>query len=172
MCNFFTISKSPAFAYFVVTLAVVVLLTSSGLTTALPVTNIAKMKSKTPRRIFTYLKAQSENDEQPVILEQISEVERGKLFKADASNYGIYAILAQQHLALGNLEDAQRMAIEAIETARKTKQCNNIYEAYAEGILGEILYRENRFNESALHSSRALKVYEHHYRTSTVHSMI
>ena len=40
----------------------------------------------------------------------------------DASKYGVCAILAQEHLWLGNLKDAEVRAREAIEAASHTPQ--------------------------------------------------
>lgn len=113
------------------------------------------------------LQSVESRDDRSIITEHIEEIERAKLFKADASTYGICAVLATEHLHIGNLKEAEAMALNAIETAGHTKQYDNIYEAYAEGILGEVMYAQGNFKESADHLRKGLKKYEHHTRTST-----
>jgi tetratricopeptide (TPR) repeat protein len=49
-----------------------------------------------------------------------------------------------------------------MKTAEHTKQPDNIYEAYAEGILGDVLFAEHHYKEAAQHYEKALKTYERH----------
>lgn len=50
--------------------------------------------------------------------------------------------------------------------ANHTHEKNNIYFAYAEGILGESLYHMGAYQEAADHFRSALKAYEHHKESS------
>ena len=78
------------------------------------------------------------------------------------------ALLAQEHLWLNNLEEAGEKAKEAMEAATAhTKGQDNVYQAYAEGILGEVQFAEGNYKEAALHFHNALGNYERHERTST-----
>ena len=52
---------------------------------------------------------------------------------------------------------------QAIEIALQSKEPNNIYVAYAEGLLGEIFFSKGKFQEAALTFKRALQAYEKHY---------
>lgn len=52
-------------------------------------------------------------------------------------------------------------------TAAHTKQQDNIYQAYAEGILGDILYAEEHYKDAADHYGKALKTYESHVKSAT-----
>ena len=52
-------------------------------------------------------------------------------------------------------------------TAGHTKQQDNIYQAYAEGILGDILYAEEQYKDAADHYGKALKTYENHLKSAT-----
>ena len=102
------------------------------------------------------------------ITEKTSEIDSGKLSTQDASNYGICALLAQEHLWLNNLKEAEEKAKEAMEAATAhTKGQDNVYQAYAEGILGEVQFAEGNYKEAALHFHNALGIYERHERTST-----
>ncbi len=102
------------------------------------------------------------------ITEKTEEMDGGKLSTLDASNYGICALLAQEHLWLNNLEEACEKAKEAMEAATAhTKGQDNVYQAYAEGILGEVQFAEGNYREAALHFHNALGNYERHERTST-----
>ena len=107
------------------------------------------------------------SDDTKIIKERTEEFDRSKLFKSDVSTYGVCSVLAGEHLQLGNMKEAEKMAQNAIEAAAHTKQQDNIYEAYAEGILGEVLYAQSNYKESAEHFHKALKAYEHHTRSST-----
>ena len=48
------------------------------------------------------------------IQERIEQIDRSKLSKADATNYGICSLLAQENLYLGNLAEAEIKAKEAM----------------------------------------------------------
>jgi len=87
-------------------------------------------------------------------------------------SFGICAVLASEHLQLGNIKEAEELAHNAMEAAGHTNQSTNIYEAYAEGILGEVLFAVGNFKESAEHFHRALKVYEHHTRSRYIKNLL
>ena len=83
------------------------------------------------------------------------------------SNFGISTALAEEHIMLGNYEDAKKLANEAIAIGSHTHQINNVYAAYAEGILADALFKEGNFEEAALKYRDALKAYEHHFQSTT-----
>lgn len=56
--------------------------------------------------------------------------------------------------------------LQAIEIALESKEPNNIYVAYAEGLLGEIFFAKGKYKEAALTFKSALRAYESHYRGS------
>lgn len=64
-------------------------------------------------------------------------------------------------------QEAEQKAVEAMEAASHTLQPNNIYAAYAEGILGEVLFSKGNYKEAAEHFHHALNTYERHMRSST-----
>lgn len=66
-----------------------------------------------------------------------------------------------------NLEDSERMARNAIASAEKSREANNIYTAYAQGLLADALLDEGRHAEAAVTYSEALRAYERHYRSTT-----
>jgi tetratricopeptide (TPR) repeat protein len=82
----------------------------------------------------------------------------------EVSQFGFICLqaLAEEHIALGNLEDAEKLATKAMEIARHTGEENSIYAAYAEGILADALYHMGSFKEAADHYHSALKSYERH----------
>jgi tetratricopeptide (TPR) repeat protein len=51
--------------------------------------------------------------------------------------------------------------------ADHTREPDNIYSAYAEGILADALYGQGKFKEAAEHFKAALKTYERHYRSNS-----
>jgi TolA-binding protein len=67
---------------------------------------------------------------------------------------------------MGNFERAQQLAREAITAANRRVEPNNVYSAYAEGILADALLEMGDFKKAAYHYRSALKTYEHH-STST-----
>lgn len=59
------------------------------------------------------------------------------------------------------------MAKRAIETAERTKEPDNVYAAYAKGLLADALLAEQRFKEAAELYGQGLRTYERHYRGDT-----
>ena len=53
-----------------------------------------------------------------------------------------------------------------MEAARHRNEANNIYGAYAEGILGDALFKMGMYEEAAMRYKSALKAYERHSRSS------
>ena len=51
----------------------------------------------------------------------------------------------------------------AIDSAEKTHERDNIYAAYAKGILADALYAEGKYEEAAGVYAEGLKAYERHY---------
>lgn len=88
------------------------------------------------------------------------------MFASEVSTFGISTALAEQHTQLGNFEDAKKLATEAKLIGEHTGQIDNIYAAYAEGILAEALYREGNYRESADKYRDALRIYERHYQVA------
>lgn len=129
------------------------------------------------------------NDSQ-LIHERLDHVARSSLISFNASKFGIKLALAEELRDLGDYPEAEKKAKEvddytnsnfmtmvlynqtlnnakkAIEIASQAKEPNNIYAAYAEGILGEIFFSEGHYKEAALKFKSALKSYESHYKSS------
>ena len=101
------------------------------------------------------------------IFEKNNDLEGSTLLKDDISTYGVCTALATEHLALGNLKEAELLAEVAIETIKAEGVTDNIYQAYAEGILGDVLFAEGDFEDAAEHYHMALKTYEHHMQSKT-----
>ena len=101
------------------------------------------------------------------IFEKTDDLEGSTILKDDISTYGVCTALATEHLALGNLKEAELLAEMAIETIKAEGVTDNIYQAYAEGILGEVLFAEGDFQDAAEHYHMALKTYEHHMQSET-----
>lgn len=74
--------------------------------------------------------------------------------------------MAEEHIELGNHADAERLSKEAMEISKHTGEDNNIYAAYAEGILADSLYHMGSYKEAAEHYHSALKTYERHSKSS------
>ncbi len=74
--------------------------------------------------------------------------------------------MAEQHILLGNYEEAKKRAKEAIEIGDHTGKANNIYAAYAQGILADALYAEGDYPGAAYQYRGALRAYEHHFVAS------
>ena len=55
----------------------------------------------------------------------------------------------------------------AIASAEKTHERDNIYAAYAKGILADALFAEGKFEEAAAAYAEGLKAYERHYHGKT-----
>jgi len=104
--------------------------------------------------------------ESELIHERLDHVARSSLISFNASKFGIKLALAQELRDLGDFPEAEKKAKEAIEIASQAKESNNIYAAYAEGILGEIFLSEGHYKEAALKFKSALKSYESHYKSS------
>jgi tetratricopeptide (TPR) repeat protein len=56
---------------------------------------------------------------------------------------------------------------QAIDIAHHTEQSDNIYAAYAEGILAEINYKQGNFKDAADRFRHALASYEDHYKSKS-----
>jgi tetratricopeptide (TPR) repeat protein len=78
-----------------------------------------------------------------------------------------FIILCTTSQQLGNFVEAFKLAKEAIDMADHTHESDNIYSAYAEGIMADALYGQGNFKESAEHFKSALKSYERHYRSNS-----
>ena len=89
------------------------------------------------------------------------------MFRSEVANYGICTAMAEEKLSFNEIEDAKAMARRAIEAAERTKEPDNVYVAYAKGILADALLAEKRFKEAAELYSEGLKAYEGHYKGST-----
>jgi tetratricopeptide (TPR) repeat protein len=85
------------------------------------------------------------------MVEQISPP-TSKIFR-----YGTDLAIAEENLVLGNWEEAERMAKEAMRIAEtmeaeiggNTTKYKNVFSAFANGILADALYHEGKFQESA-----------------------
>ena len=102
-----------------------------------------------------------------IFREHLDKVETSSLVESEVCDYGIMTALAEEHIALGNYEEAMKLAKKAIATADHTKEINNIYAAYAEGIWADALYSKGEYRSSADHYNGALKSYERHYRSNS-----
>ncbi|KAJ1434761.1 hypothetical protein B484DRAFT_393803 [Ochromonadaceae sp. CCMP2298] len=89
------------------------------------------------------------------------------LFLLDSTKFGLDMALADGLKNLGDFAAAELFAKEAIDIAHHTEQSDNIYAAYAEGILAEISYEQGNFKSAADRFRHALSAYENHYRSKT-----
>eukprot|EP01038_Epipyxis_sp_PR26KG_P005305 gene5305-7369_t len=94
------------------------------------------------------------------------------LFCFEVSKYGIDTALAEEHISLGNYEEAIRLAKEAVSIAQHTGESENIYEAYANGILADALYRIGSYQVAAEKYRQALSAYEHRFASEKGPEMI
>jgi tetratricopeptide (TPR) repeat protein len=62
--------------------------------------------------------------------------------------------------------------IRAIAAAAETKEVDNIYAAFAKGILASAYYAEERYEEAANEYREALKAYEQHYSGETTPDIV
>lgn len=108
-----------------------------------------------------------EINENKVLREKLSDDEDSILLYNDLSQFGYDMALAEEHIAIGNYEDAQRLARDAMLLAGHSHQSNNIYSAYATGILGDALYAEGKFKESSEAYKESFEAYKRHYRSDT-----
>lgn len=99
--------------------------------------------------------------------EHLDKVDTSSLVESEVCDYGIMTALAEEHIALGNYDEAMKLAKNAIATADHTREMNNVYAAYAEGIWGDALYSKGEYRASADHYHGALKSYERHYRSNS-----
>jgi tetratricopeptide (TPR) repeat protein len=82
--------------------------------------------------------------------------------------YGTSLCLAEEYMILNDhLEDAKSLAELAMETAKHRKEDDNVYAAYAEGVLANVLAQQGDFEEAARHYKSALNLYERHYSSSS-----
>jgi len=112
----------------------------------------------------TFLLREEKSDR---LKEQVRDIKPNSLFVGDVIDLGVNMALAEEHLALGKTSEAKRLAKAAMRTAEHSGELNNIYEAYAEGILGECLYKEGDYKGASDHFKHALRTYEMHTKTST-----
>jgi len=90
------------------------------------------------------------------------------LYKSEAMSYGVSLTLAEEYLLLNeDLEDARELAEVALKTAEHSKEDDNIYAAYAEGVLADILLRQGLYLDAAHLFKGALRRYESHFMTTT-----
>ena len=109
--------------------------------------------------------AATPSDHPPTLKERPEKIDASSLLESEVCDYGILTALAEEHIALGNYDEAMKLAKNAIATADHTKELNNVYSAYAEGIWADALYNKGLFQESADHFRGALKSYERHYQS-------
>ena len=104
----------------------------------------------------------------PRIRERLKEhPQLSSMFRSEVANYGICTALAEEKLGFNDIEEAKAMARRALEAAERTNERDNVYAAYAKGILADALLAEKRFKEAAELYSEGLKAYERHYKGST-----
>lgn len=104
----------------------------------------------------------------PRIRERLREHPKlSSMFRSEVANYGLCTALAEEKLSFNDIEDAKAMARRAIEAAERTKEPDNVYAAYAKGLLADALLAEKRFKEAAELYSEGLKAYERHYKGGT-----
>lgn len=85
---------------------------------------------------------------------------------SDVSKYGIDLAMAEELKNLRSFEDAEILAKEAIELAGHTQEVDNDYRSFAQGVLGDILYAEGKFKESAEMFRRTVRSYERNHYAS------
>ena len=109
------------------------------------------------------------NEEVPwLISEQPSEAESSTLYKSDAMTYGTSLCLAEEYMVLNDhLDDAKSLAELAMSTADARKEDDNIFSAYADGVLANVLHLQGEYEEAAKHYRTALNKYERHYASSS-----
>jgi tetratricopeptide (TPR) repeat protein len=105
-------------------------------------------------------------EKQNVLREHPQDAPASALLASDVTDYGIRTALAEEHIALGNYEEALKLAKEAVDLAEHVREPDNIYTAYAEGIWADALFAMGSYKESANRYKEALRLYERHYRSS------
>mmetsp|Transcript_19674 Transcript_19674/g.19769 ORF Transcript_19674/g.19769 Transcript_19674/m.19769 type:complete len:358 (+) Transcript_19674:71-1144(+) len=105
--------------------------------------------------------------DQQLIKDKLEDFTKSSLYKSDAAKFGIDTVLAVGLLEEGLYEEAAERAKKAMELGEHTGEPDNVYTAYAEGILGDILYKSGSVEEAADHYRSALRIYERHYRSSS-----
>jgi tetratricopeptide (TPR) repeat protein len=76
-----------------------------------------------------------------------------------------FVAVAEAQLREHGFESAEKSAREAIAAAERTGETDNVYSAFARGILGDVHLEELRYKEAAEEYSAALKAYERHYES-------
>lgn len=107
------------------------------------------------------------NRKENFVEETVGEIGKSSLYISEATKFGIDTVLAVGLLQEGQYDEAEKLARDAMLIGEHTGESDNVYFAYAEGILGDILLKKGSFQEAAEHYHSALKVYERHYRSST-----
>ena len=102
-----------------------------------------------------------------VVKEKSNHIELSGLLASDASDWGIKTALAEEHISLGNYDEAVKLAREAMALADHVRQPDSVYHAFAEGILGDAYYKSKDFQSAANRYHSALKAYERHYRSES-----
>eukprot|EP01038_Epipyxis_sp_PR26KG_P012872 gene12872-17250_t len=102
-------------------------------------------------------------DEKISLSDRFESDTKSSLFCYEVSKYGIDTALAEEHIALGNYEEAIKLAKDAILIAQHTGETESIYEAYAQGILADALFRMGSYQQAAEKYREALKTYEHNF---------
>eukprot|EP00601_Ochromonadales_sp_CCMP2298_P015939 CAMPEP_0173237024 /NCGR_PEP_ID=MMETSP1142-20121109/11799_1 /TAXON_ID=483371 /ORGANISM="non described non described, Strain CCMP2298" /LENGTH=343 /DNA_ID=CAMNT_0014167625 /DNA_START=38 /DNA_END=1069 /DNA_ORIENTATION=- len=126
-----------------------------------------KMKSVPVTRLLTRCFATVPPMTKELLREGFSSKNASSLFLLDTSKFGLDMALADGLKNLGDFAAAEAFAQEAIDIAHHTEQSDNIYAAYAEGILAEISYKQGNFKDAADRFRHALGAYEDHYRSKT-----
>ena len=96
-----------------------------------------------------------------------------KVFK-----YGVDVAIAEENMILGNYEDAESMAEQAMNLAdgfttdddEKIESFKNVYKAYAQGIMADAEYKEENYQAAADLYRSALHRYESAYQAISTRS--
>ena len=117
------------------------------------------------RRVGTTQSATKQDDRPPPrILELINvTVSPSTLLKNEAAIYGVLTAISEQYLQMGAPDLALSSAFDAISVARHSNEENNVYYAYAEGLLAQAYEEKKEFELAAEHYKKALVIYEKHY---------
>ena len=78
---------------------------------------------------------QRDDNDENIVKEHISglNADASGILLSDVSDYGIRLALAEEHIALGDVERAEVLAREAMQISDHVRQPDSPYHAYAEG---------------------------------------
>ena len=103
-----------------------------------------------------------------ILEENTNEILPSSLYKSDCITYGVSLALAEEYMILNeNMDDALELAQMSLKAAENRGESDSVYVAYAEGLIGEILYRMGNVTESVFHFRKGLQLYESHTSSST-----